>query len=493
MYRSVVNKNGTIEVNGNNFRFSQPADEYKTEDVQQIEATYSDKLEYIADDPHYITAQDIEYRNDQVTFEYDLTDLKMFDYLRQLFFHEKLYYYQSLIEIAKRDEMNDVSVLWHKDNFVVDPSDKKIKALIIEHGNFEIQEKKDAFTALKELIIISLTTMNRVLGKPRRADFIEDREEVIHFAEKVFLKAKSVEAIEEYVNAEILHMEMMKKQEQEQQQKQGKLTAFGSKFKANLSGKKNKENERTAMVSKLKQEPEGSPENNKKKSTSNSKLLLGVGGAILGAVLLSFVLTNATDDQAAANEEKEEQINQQEDVLSAYRLYLSGSDDALEQAYAKMEQLDYDKLSEEDQEVMIQWYLEQSKFNEAIKTDTSAAYAVGDYLIEQDDSLESLSEVVNNVGQIDVLSFDIASLEDEPQTMIENQNIKYNERRAEALVNAYVSTEQISELEFFMEQIKDKDAQSYENLLKYYYQVDTSNNNNDNNNDNGNNDNNNDD
>lgn len=481
MYRSVVNKNGTIEVNGDSFRFSQPADEYKTEDIQEIERSYSNKLDYIADDPHYITAQNIEYRNDQVTFEYDLTDLKMFDYLRQLFFHEKLYYYQSLIEIAKQDELNDVSVLWHKDNFVVDPFDNKIKALIIEHGKFELHAKRDAVNALKELIIISLTTMNRVLGKPRRTDFLEDREEVIHFAEKVFLKAKSVEAIEEYVNAEIFHMEMKEKEEREKNQNQSKLAAFSSKIKAK-SPQKTNEKERTKMLSKAKQEPEGSPGNKKKQSASNSKLLLGVGGVILGAVLLSFILTNATNQQASADEEKEKEINQQNEVLSTYRLYIEGSNDSKEKAYAKMDNLDYDKLSEEDQEVKIQWYLEQSEFSKAIETDKSAAYAVGDYLIQQENSLESLKEVLNNVGEINVLAFDIASLEGKSQTMIENRNIKLNERRAEELVNAYVSTDQISELESFIEQVKDDDTQSYENLLKYYYQVDNNSNNNNGNN-----------
>lgn len=461
MYRSVANKNGTIEVNGNTFRFSQPADEFKTDDLQKIEISYSEKLEFIADDPHYITARNIEQKNGQVIFEYDLTDLKMFDYLRTLFFKEKLVYYKSLIEIAKRDKLNEVSTLWHKDNFVIDPTDKTVKTLIIEHDLFELQEKRDTLAALKEIIIISLTAMNKVLGKPRRADFIEDKEEVIHFAEKVYLKANSIEAIEEYVNAELLHMEMQEKEEQEQKQNQSKFAAFSEKLKAKAPKKNSEEKERTSMISKLKQEPEGSPSNKKKKEISNNKLFLGVGGAILGAVLLSGFLTSTTDQQASAD--VEETVQPEVEITTIYR-------DALfeepEITLEKLEKIGYENLAEEDQAAMNQLYVDAGNYEKAMANDPTIAGKIAKDFYEKEE-VKKLEEFVNGLDEKNhEASFylDLAN-ENWKQVIARTDELdKLNDEQVNHILTAYFQLGDVEGANEFLGTVKEVSAKTEERM-----------------------------
>lgn len=387
MYRRVANKNGTIEINGNTFRFSQPADEYKTDDVQKIEESYSKKLEYIADDPNYITARDIENRNGQITSEYNLTDLKMFDYLRTLFLKEKLVYYKSLIEIAKRDEKNEVSVLWQKENFVIDPIEKNIKTLIIEHDVFRFHERKDTVKALKEFIILSLTSMNRVLGKPRRADFLEQKEEVIQFAEKIYFMAETIEAIEEIVNAELRHLEM---QEKEEGNKQGKLSVVRKGLESKLADKA-----RENMISKLNNEPQGSPTTKKKEKLNNNKLIFGVVGVILAAVILSNLLTNATEEKQASADAEVLAIQESEKMIDIYRDALF---DDKESTVEKLEEIGYENLGESDQEALNRLYIDTGNYDTAMENDSGLVGEIAEKLY-QNEEYESLDEFVNGLEE----------------------------------------------------------------------------------------------
>jgi len=385
MYRSIANKNGTIAVNGNDFRFSQPIDEFKTEDMEEIETSYRKKLDYIADDPHYITAQDISYKHSHVIFEYDLTDLKMFDYLRTLFFDEKLYYYRSLIEIAKRDAANEINILWQKENFVVDTEEQTIKTMILEHDNFELHEKRDTVTVLKELIIMSLTSLNHVLGKPRRADFLEQKEEVIRFAEKMYLRAKTIEEIEENINAEIYRIEMEIKKA-ENAKPEGKLAAFRAKLESNKNSKQKKKESDVAKP-KDKVILGSNKTAGAKRKNNDKKTVIGVLGVVAVAAVIGLGLTSINNNQstvasAEIEGENEENTPSSEQLLSAYRDYFNNPSSTVE----TMNKIGYENLSEEDKNLF-----HQASFE--VATDSGN----WEQILELKDHMELTEQQINTV------------------------------------------------------------------------------------------------
>src|SRR5699024_1679057 len=107
----------------------------------------------------------------------------------------------------------------------------------------------------------------------------------------------------------------------------------------------------------------------------------------------------------------------------------------------------------------------------ALTMDENSAYQIGNIMVDRDDGLDKLKEVSTQIDGNKVINFDIASLENEYQTMIENRNIEFNERRAKNIIEAYLQTNQKEELETFMDKIESDDLSSHENLQKHYEKV----------------------
>lgn len=466
MFRNVANKNGTIEVNGNTFKFSQPIEDYKTEDTIEIENSYRKKLEFIDDDPHYITASNIELKNGQIVFEYNLNDIKMFDYLRTLFLNEKLYYYRSLIEIAKRDRNNDVKPLWVKENFVLDPYDKSIKTLIIEHEQFELQEKVDSVTALKDLIIISLTTMNRVLGKPRRADFLEQTDNVIHFAEKVYLKARTIEEVEEYVNAEIYELEMQQKKEATEQNQKSKLTLLIDRFTGKLSNSKStkKESLNPELIDKL--QTNGITKQTKRKLSKKEKdarFIIGSVAIIMIAIALNVVLNNLNDDSASANndntsQERSEIIenneSQEKKIIEMYRNSFFEEDTEI---IKRLEEIGYENLeNEKDKAVLEYLYIKSGNYEQALKYNSSSANKVAEYLYENEDAstLNDFISTLETEKTPEIMFYQALANEDWEIASNQMDKLELDEKKINLLLTAFFRLENIDGANELLTKIK---------------------------------------
>lgn len=457
MFRIVANKNGTIEVNGNEFRFNQPVEDYETEDTIEIENSYRRKLEYIGDDPHYITAHNTELRNGQFYFEFSIDGLKMFDYLRTLFLEEKLYYYRSLIEIAKRDHRGEITPLWVKENIVADTYDKSMKTLVIEHDSFKIQEKKEPTAAIKELIIISLTSMNRVLGKPRRADFLEQTDEVIHFAEKIYLKSRSIEEIEDHINAEIYQLEMRIKQEESEENNKGKLTVFKDKLFANMSNKiklkKDKSNQE--LIDELeKNSPSNEPKKKLTKKEKDKRLLIISAVVIVGAIGINVMLNNLNDgasanvDEEKSEENKTEEIEQVEDdadqdeeIIEIYReVFFEDSDSTIE----RLEEIGYDNLENvRDKDILVQLYIEAGEIEQALEYNPGATDQVVKHLYDTQE-VEALNDFVNSMETEATpdITFYQAIANGEWELAIEQKDsLVLDEQKANLLLTAFLRSE----------------------------------------------------
>lgn len=463
MFRTVANKNGTIEVNGNEYRFSQPVEDYRTEDTIEIENSYMRKLEFIGDDPYYVTAHNVELRNGQVIFEYSLEEIKMFDYLRTLFLKQKIYYYRSLIEIAKRAQNGEVHPLWQKENFVIDTNDHMMKTLIIEHDEFSIQDNKDPLVALKELIIISLTSMNRVLGKPRRADFLEQNEEVIRFAEKIYLKARTIEEIDEFINAEIYYMELQQKEKEAQQAQKGKVAILKekaqSKIKKQPTSKKDKGNQE--LISKL----QGNTDNNTKKEKKNltkkqkdMRLYGSLGAVLVGAILLNVILNNVNEQASANTENGEEEINQEEQIIELYRdSFFEDNGTTIE----KIEEIGYENLeNEEDKAILEQLYILTGQYDVALELNPETASDIAQHMYQNEEA-EVVDEFVSflEIEKTPEVNFYHALAMGNWELAIEEKdNLELDGSKSNLLLTAYFKQENVIGAEEFLSTIEPTEA-----------------------------------
>ena len=135
-------------------------------------------------------------------------------------------------------------------------------------------------------------------------------------------------------------------------------------------------------------------------------------------------------------------------------------------AYATLDSVGYENLTKKDKAILIEWYIEQSKFTKAIATDRESSYIVGDYLVAQENGLETLEDLAGAIEENEVLAFDIAFMQNQYQLMIENSDIRFNERRAKKVVEAFVLTNQSEALTTLID-AKKEDETSYNNLVKF--------------------------
>lgn len=462
-----LNRFGEIEFSKNEALFTMPLIKLGTEEISLLEENYRLKVKDLNFADTFVYANHISSIRDRVQFSYDLEGCVDFHHLHRFEFKEVLSYMQSMIDIAKIN----ANVLWERNNFVVDLTEKKVKALLFEFKDFVIYKQDTSFEGLKELVLLSLTKQNAILGKPKRSDFIIKNEEVFQFAEDI-LKTSSIEEIERLVSStakEIEYREMQLEEDKLRKQEGSKLNQFKSRFQKAPVVKSPEEKVKESLNSNFdkKKSEKVSNQSFMDKLTSPKGMFTTIG--ILAVAGLIYLLTDfdgGNSAQANQVEEVQEEMKMKEKVTEAYRLYLSDSESNKELAYATLESVGYENLPNKDKAILIDWYIEQEKFTRAIATDRNSSYAIGDHLTGQENGLEKLEELSGSIEENEVLSFDIAAMQNQYQVMIENSDIRFNERRAKKIVEAFVLTNQSDGLESLIDS-KKEDEESYENLTRF--------------------------
>ena len=211
--RTIANKVGTFEVKGNTISYLQPLSTFNTQEMDLIQKWYREKLLSLKEYPSVVPAKDITFQSGQVSYAYDVTSYKSFHTLKTMYLEEKLPYYLSLIELAKNKEL---TLLWNLQNLVVDQESQSVKVLVVGNKAFDITNDESHLDAVKNLMIITLTSLEQVYGRPKRSDFLEQNEEVIQFAEMIYLRLNSLEQMKEYIEAFLKEINDRKLQEQEE-------------------------------------------------------------------------------------------------------------------------------------------------------------------------------------------------------------------------------------------------------------------------------------
>lgn len=287
--RTIANRVGTIEINQDSVYFLQPLTAFGTDDMEMIEQAYEKSFVRIKESTPLVPVKEITFQAGQVRYEYDVTGLMAFTALRAFEFEKKLPFYLDLIKLAKDQQ---IKILWQKENFVLNREEKKLFGMVIENDVMPIAENKDPVSAVKELIIISLTKLNELIDRPKRMDFLEPSEEVIRFAETIFLKLNSLDEIEGYLKEKIEQFEEQKRDEELEQERLLNERSGFEKFRAHLKEKVQFQN--------AARKPKGK-KFKKVGQQDNSKLFVGVVIILLLAFGLNIALTQATEEKKEEN------------------------------------------------------------------------------------------------------------------------------------------------------------------------------------------------
>lgn len=287
--RTIANRVGTIEINQDSVYFLQPLTAFETDDMELIEQAYEKSFARIKESTPLVPVKEITFQAGQIRYEYDVKGLMSFTAIRAFEFEEKLPFYLDLINLAKDQK---IQILWQKENFVINRESKRLFGMVIENDVMSIADNKDPVSAVKELIIISLAKLNEVVDRPKRIDFLEPSEEVIRFAETIYLKLDSLDEIEGYINEKIEQFEEQKRAEELEQERLLNGRSGFEKFRAHLKEKVQFQN--------ATRKPKGK-KFKKVGQQGNSKLFVGVAIILLLALGLNIALTQATEEKKEEN------------------------------------------------------------------------------------------------------------------------------------------------------------------------------------------------
>jgi hypothetical protein len=431
MQQFTINKYGEVEVEQNELRYFIPIAYTEASELDELEEAYRRKGKELMDSPYYLFANNLEVVRNRFCFTFQLEEIKAFHYIRQFPFEEQLYYLRSLVEMAKNIEQTPV--LWDKNSLLVDLTDGKIKTFIFGFDKHPIHVSQDAVDGLKETIILALTTLHRVLGKPRRIDFIDQRECVIRFAEGV-LHAKSVEDIEQHLKDTILEVKHQLEQEKKEQPKPSAFTVFKKKWKVKKEVASTAEDPRFQFSRKKPNLP--APYEKKKSFWDNKYVYLSAS-----ALALIFLIGNSTGafdfskpaKEAKAKQEQKEIISSSK-LINVYQKALTGNE---QEALDQLERYGYDNLSKKDQKVMLSLYKETGQSEKAIKLKPKYAEEVVNDLINNQkyDDLRTLQSKIDNP----VVNYEVAYLDKKWDEVIRwKDDVKMTDRRKKQVLSAYL-------------------------------------------------------
>lgn len=448
--RTIANRVGTIEIDQNAFYFLQPLSAFKTEEMEQIERAYEKQMQLVTGDPTFLSAQEISFQSGQVRFEYDLTDLHSFNALKAMEFEDKLTYYLSLVQLAQQSEIN---VLWQKENFVLNKEESLLHVMVAENDVMPLNHEKDRLTAVKELIIISLTRLNQVYGRPRRIDFLEQSDEVIRFAETIYLRLQSLEEMEAYISNVLNQVEEQKKAKQQElelaQQNQTKWSVTMASLRESLQ-----------RLPSFNEQPK---ENRTKPTTGgNKKLFVGVAAVLLAAFGLNVVLTQATEN--AQGTEPEEVNDVELNLTDVYREGLLGDTDGVLES---LESVDYSELQVADQEVLNRLYIKQGEYEKALRNQPELIGTIAEQLSRDEDveGLENLQETTDEPSE--VIEFELAVVEEEWTRIVELRNqVELTDRRVGTILTAFIKEKDFQGAKGFLEKHELTDENLMSSVLE---------------------------
>ena len=443
--RTIANKVGTFEVNGNAVSYLQPLSTFNTQEMDLIQKWYREKVHSLQGYPQVVPAKDINFQSGQVCYAYDVTSYKSFNTLKTMYLEEKLPYYLSLIELAKNKE---ITLLWNTQNLVVDEETQTVKVLVIDHKAFDIDNDKSDLITLKELIVITLTNLEQVYGRPKRSDFFEQNEEVIQFAEMIYLHLNSLDHMKEYIEAMNREVNERKQREHEELEKQLANKRRNPLFKyLPFLLPKTKKINRLDIDQSNRIQSQNKPSSPHKQKDNNKRFLIGTVAIIIFAILLNLTLTNVNKNALS----KEQPLSSASSKTSMETLYLQGLLGQKEKLMDTLDEKEYDSLSEDQKSLLTQLWVEHGEYKKLLEQDGKAISQITEYLTNQNQlkELDRLQELVKVENPH--ITFAKGVLAKDWDAIINNRNlVELTEERKTYIVKALLQKGEIDTAKGFV-------------------------------------------
>lgn len=444
-----INLIGNFEIEHNTLKYRQPIKEFATSEISEIERSIKKRAKELEKYPYYLNPFDIQTLNSFVALYYDVKHFNRFDVIRQLDFKDKLILFTSLIEIMKN---KDVKILWERHNFLLDLEEREFRVILYETDTLQIHDETDPFEATKNLILMSLTTLNMIYAKPKRTDFIDQDEDIIKFAETI-LKIDDERDLEDYIESMRLEYEYMETDNKE--------SSNQPKKKAPVKIKKPK--------TKKKQTNNQKQQQKKNDILSKRNILIAVGllvALILNTIDLGGANTDkenvsATGSVAGINEDSEDNTfkdktynqNESELILEAYRSTLVGKH---KEALNLLEEIGFTNLNEEDQEVMLRVYEDNEQYAHVIELAPERAKEIVNELVALDER-EKIYNIHENVSN-PYVAFEVHYFDREWEKLLTyKDSVDLNGRKEEQIFNAFMQLQKYDEAEKFAKDVGNPD------------------------------------
>lgn len=468
MYKS-FNKLGNVEIEGNILKYRIATQEINTEDEIEIEKSLKRVLQNTNDHSIFLLPFDIKTINRYMVLFYDLSSYRGLDYLRELELYEKIPYFLSLIKIAKAENLN-IRVLWDQLNFVVDRHEQTLKALYFETDTLKVYEDKDAFKSVVDFMIMSMTTLNKVISLPKRNDFIYTSEENITFVETIF-RLENLDDLYMYIESLAIELEMNESENKEEKtEKNSKL------FKKFTKEKKKKSTKKTVPTYRKHKKNDTKT----KKADPNKKMMkmsfIFVGFALGLLLLLPIISPEEKPEEVKLTKEEingkdsffKESKKYDGELVTAYRKAYNSQ---YKDAYSILSQVPKNSLSSFDVPMVISVYNNVNKLSVLLEEVPSLASTVVTFLLadEDTDQSEKLNEI-NDAMEVKnpYIQFEVFYSEGNYKEMLKiKDKLEMNGRREQQILDAYLSLGKISDARNFANESGDpnliKQVDSYGN------------------------------
>lgn len=455
------NKYGNFSFDENGATFQIPTEHLKNDDPSIIERDFKRFVTDHSLQNQLIVPNEISNQGRYTILKYELYKLHDFSHLFELTLADKLDYYRSLVSIAIAEQNGQITLPWERSNIILDTHEKNIKVLLYQTESIPIynDEERSIVKSVRDLILVSMTRLNKILTIPKLPDLLEHNEINKEFCQAMYHIDNLDDMLYLIQDTELRLMEQNTEEDLDDE-----IETKATKKKRLFAKKEKPSSDKQTNVPR----PNVST---KKKSILNRfekkhYILLVI---LLVALIINYATGSDSkkttgfeefqDENGATSTYFKSSSNQAvtKSLVNAYRLSYSGQRD---KAYTVLQTLNLRDLSTTDLPMIIEIYDSQNDLSTLLDDNPvpEMANQVITYLIKND-SLNKLVDIHKEMETTNpYVEFETAYLEREYEKVIElHQNVSLNGRKEGQIVESYLQLGKVQEATEFAQKIGNPD------------------------------------